>query len=142
MKVAIVGTTAILSEDEQLVMKREIALVLKKYSLDTIIISGGAKGVDTFALEIAKYMGFKTQEYKPEINEWIPSNGKIGHKKRNLQIANDCDELYCFSVGVSQKKYYCYHHKPPQKHKKTAGCWTLDKAKQMNKTCLLVVLSN
>ena len=135
MKVAIVGTTTNLSENEQLVMKREIDLVLKKYSLDTIIISGGAKGVDTFALEIAKYRGFKTQEYKPEKEQWEY------YKKRNLQIANDCDELYCFSVSVSQKKFYCYHHNSPQKHKKTAGCWTLEKAAQMIKPCTLIVLS-
>ena len=134
MKVAMVGTTANLTEYEQRVMRQEIELVLKKYPLDAIIISGGAKGVDTLSLEIAKYMGFKTQEYSPEKNEWKY------YKKRNLQIAQDCDELYCFSVSV--RKVKCYHHNPPQKHEKTAGCWTLDKAKQMNKTCLLVVLSN
>lgn len=136
MKVAIVGTTANLSEDEHQVMKQEITIVLKKYPTNTIIISGGAKGVDTMALEIAKEIGFKTQEYKPEKEEWE------FYKKRNLQIANDCDELYCFSVSVSQKKYYCYHHNPPQKHKKTAGCWTLEKAKRFNKSCTLVILSN
>lgn len=134
MKLAIVGTTANLTEDEQRVMKQEITIVLKKYPSDTIIISGGAKGVDTFALEIAKDMGFKTLEYKPEKEIWE------FYKKRNLQIANDCDELYCFSVSVSQEKYYCYHHNPPQKHKKTAGCWTLKKAKQMNKICTLIIL--
>ena len=133
MKVAIVGTTANLSEDEQLVMKREIALVLKKYFLDTIIISGGAKGVDTIALEIAKDMGFKTLEYKPEKEQWE------FYKKRNLQIAKDCDELYCFSVSV--RKVKCYHHNTPQNHEKTAGCWTLEKVAQMIKPCTLIILS-
>lgn len=132
MKVAIVGTTANLNEDEQLVMKQEITLVLKKYPTDTIIISGGAKGVDTIALEIAKDMGFKIQEYLPKIHR------KKEYLERNLEIAKECDELYCFSIGV--KKIKCYHHNPPQKHEKTAGCWTLMKAKQMNKICTLVVL--
>ena len=113
---------------------QRITLVLKKYPIDTIIISGAAKGVDTIAIEIAKDIGFTTQEYKPEKQEWE------FYKKRNLQIANDCDELYCFSVSV--RKVKCYHHNPPQKHEKTAGCWTLEKAKQMNKICTLVVLSN
>jgi len=137
MKVAIVGTTANLSDDEQRVMKEEIILVLKKYPTDTIIISGGAKGVDTMAIETAKEMGFQTQteQYKPEKEEWE------FYKKRNLQIANDCDELYCFSVSVTQEKYYCYHHDSPQKHKKTAGCWTLEKAAQLIKPCTLIVLS-
>ncbi len=136
MKVAIVGTTTNLTENEEQVMRQEITIVLKKYPTDTIIISGGAKGVDTIALEIAKEIGFTTKEkeYKPEKENWE------FYKKRNLKIANDCDELYCFSVGVSQEKFYCYHHNTPQKHKKTAGCWTLEKAKQMNKLCTLVVL--
>lgn len=132
MKLAIVGTTANLTKDEQRVMKQEITLVLKKYPTDTIIISGAAKGVDTIALEIAKDIGFKTLEYKPEKEIWE------FYKKRNLRIAKDCDELYCFSTGV--KKIKCYHHNPPQKHEKTAGCWTLMKAKQMNKICTLIVL--
>ena len=135
MKVAIVGTTTNLTEDELKVIKQEITIILKKYPLDTIIISGGAKGVDTIALDVAKDIGFKTQEYKPEKEKWE------FYKKRNLQIANDCDELYCFSVSVSQEKYYCYHHDPPQKHKKTAGCWTLEQAAQLIKPCTLIVLS-
>lgn len=133
MKVAIVGTTANLSENELQVMKQEITIVLKKYPLDTIIISGGAKGVDTMALEVAKEMNFKTQEYKPEKENWE------FYKKRNLQIANDCDELYCFSVGV--RKVKCYHHNSPQNHEKTAGCYTLEQAAQLIKPCTLIILS-
>jgi len=133
MKVAVVGTTANLSEDEQQVMKQEIILVLKKYPIETIIISGAAKGVDTMAIEIAKEIGFPTQQHKPEKEEW-----KF-YKKRNLQIAKECDELYCFSVGV--RKVKCYHHNPPQNHEKTAGCWTLEKAALLIKPCTLIVLS-
>ncbi len=133
MKVAIVGTTANLTIDELQVMKQEITIVLKKYPIDTIIISGGAKGVDSIALEVAKDIGFKTIPYKPEKENWE------FYKKRNLQIANDCDELYCFSVGV--RKVKCYHHNPPQNHEKTAGCWTLEQAAQLIKPCTLIVLS-
>lgn len=130
MKVAIVGTTAKLTENEQRVMRQEIALVLKRHSPDTIIISGGAKGVDTTAIEVAKELGFQTQEYLPEKEEWEY------YKKRNLQIANDCDELYCFSVSV--RKVKCYHHDTPQKHEKTAGCWTASKV--IDKPSQLVVI--
>ena len=133
LKVAIVGTTVNLSENEERVMRQEIELVLKKYPLDAIIISGGAKGVDTTALEVAKGLGFQIQEYKPEKEEWKY------YKKRNLQIANDCDELYCFSVSV--RKVKCYHHNPPQKHEKTAGCWTSNNAKKMGKLTRLHVVS-
>lgn len=138
MKVAIVGTTANLSENEERDMRQHILLILKRYSPDTIIISGGAKGVDTIALEIAKGLGFKTKAYKPEIEDWAPSNGKIGYKKRNLQIANDCDELYCFSVTVRKKK--CYHHETPQKHEKTAGCYAANKCRDMGKPTRLCII--
>ena len=133
MKVAIVGTTVNLNEDELRVMKQEITIVLKKYPIDTIIISGGAKGVDTISLEIAKEIGFKTIPYKPEKENWEY------YKKRNLQIAKECDELYCFSVGV--RKVKCYHHDSLQNHEKTAGCWTLEKAALLIKPCTLIILS-
>ncbi len=133
MKVAIVGTTANLTDNGERDMRQHITLVLKRYPMDTIIISGGAKGVDTTALEVAKGLGFQIQEYKPEKEEWKY------YKKRNLQIANDCDELYCFSVSVRKTK--CYHHTTPQKHEKTAGCWTANKAMQMGKPCILIVFT-
>ena len=134
MKVAIVGTTSNFSENQQIDMRQYISLVLKRYSSDTVIISGGAKGVDEIAIEIAKNIGFETKVYKPEKEEWKY------YKKRNLQIANDCDELHCFSIPVKTKK--CYHHDTPQEHEKTAGCWTACKVFKMNKPCQLVVIPN
>jgi len=134
MKVAIVGTSVKLTPDEHRVMRQEIAIVLKHYPLDdTVIISGGAKGVDTLSLQVAKDLGFKTKEYKPEKNEWEY------YKKRNLQLAEDCDDLYCFSIRISKTK--CYHHDPPQKHEKTAGCWTSKMATNLGKSCQLIVIS-
>ena len=134
MKIAIVGTTASLTENQQTNMKKKIiSILLKSYPPDTVIISGGAKGVDILAIEIAKDMGFQTQQYKPEKEEWKY------YKKRNLQLANDCDELHCFSVSVYKKK--CYHHDTPQKHEKTAGCWTSNNAKKMGKPTRLHVVS-
>lgn len=73
-------------------MRYDISLVLKKYSSDVIIISVGAKGVDSIAIETAKNIRFQTRVYAPEREEWKY------YKKRNLQIANTCDELYCFSI--------------------------------------------
>jgi len=134
MKIAIVGTTVILTENEERDMRQYISLVLKKYdSSQDVIISGGAKGVDTISLEIAKELGFKTKVYNPEKEEWKY------YKKRNLEIVQECDELYCFSVPVHKTK--CYHHDTPQNHEKTAGCWTANKANDMGKSCQLIVTS-
>ena len=54
MKIALAGTTN-LSDNPERDMRQSISLVLKRYSIDDdIIISGGAKGVDSIAVEIAK----------------------------------------------------------------------------------------
>ena len=138
MKVAIVGTTAILSENEERHAREHISLILKSCPTGTLIISGGAKGVDTIAIEIAHDLGYPTKIYKPEIEEWTPPNGKIGYKKRNLQIAKECEELYCFAVSLRKEK--CYHHEIPQYHEKTAGCYTAQKAGELGKSTMLIVL--
>ena len=138
MKIAIVGTTAILSENEERYMREHISTILKSCPTGTIIISGGAKGTDTIAIEIAQDLGYPTKIYKPEVEDWVPTNGKIGYKKRNLKIAKECDELYCFAVLLREKK--CYHHEIPQYHEKTAGCFTANQAGKLGKSTMLIVL--
>jgi hypothetical protein len=139
MKVAIVGTTAKLSAEQTDYMRRLIYLTLKDYPKDTIIISGGAKGVDKIAVEIATDLDLGTNEkdYLPEVNDWNDVDGKIGYQTRNLKLATDCDVLYCFTIPWVKTK--CYHHSTPQYHEKTAGCWTMKEALKMNKKCHLIV---
>jgi hypothetical protein len=139
MKVAIVGTTINLSDNEDRDMRQYIALTLQRHStMNTIVMSGGAKGVDTMAIEIAKGLGFLTKIIKPEVEDWNDVDGKIGYKTRNLKLAKECDKLYCFSVPVRKTK--CFHHKQPQNHEKTAGCWTANKVLEDNKPVELIIL--
>ena len=141
MKVALVGTSIALTEQEEKDMTQFISIVLKRYDINnTIIISGGAKGVDTLAIEIATSMGFKTEvdRYKPDTNHWEDQNGKKGYKSRNLLIAKECDELHSFSVPYHKLK--CYHHEELEEHERTAACWTLLKVKEMDKPCQLIVM--
>ena len=108
-----------------------------------MIISGGAKGVDKMAIEIAKGLGFQTKEFLPEVYDWTPKGqniGKIGYKKRNLQIAEECDKILCFTIPAKHDYEKCYHHKPKQQHKKTAGCWTVNKVVEMKKPFELWVI--
>lgn len=140
LKVAIVGTTH-LTENQQKDMRESISVLLNYcFTLDdTIIISGGARGVDTIAIDVAHDLGFKTKTFPPQTQHWEDVEGKIGFKTRNLEIASQCDELYCFSVPVRNTK--CYHHETPQEHEKTAGCWTASKAHEMGKAWQLIVIS-
>ncbi len=140
LKVAIVGTTH-LTENQQKDMRESISVLLNYcFTLDdTIIISGGAPGVDTIAIDVANNLGFKTKPFPPQIKHWEDVGGKTGFKTRNLEIASLCDELYCFSVPFHTTK--CYHHDTLQDHEKTAGCWTALKAAEMDKPCQLIVIS-
>lgn len=131
--IAFVGTSINLTENEERDIRQFIAVILKSRYNSTVdlIISGGAKGVDTIALEVAKGLGFQIKEYKPKSENWR------AYKERNLQIAKDCDDLHCLSVPVHKQK--CYHHEEPMEHEKTAGCWTMNKAMELDKSCQLIV---
>ena len=141
MKIAIVGTSHAMTENEERDVQQFVAMILKDFSPKTsMIISGGAKGVDSIAIEVARSMGFPTITYHPEIQEWEPKNGK-GYKERNMQIAIDCDQLFCISIPIHDMP--CYHHKNIEQelipHEKTAGCWTMNKAIELEKICRLLV---
>lgn len=133
LKLAIVGTSARLTDNEERDIRQTIALLLKDYDdVECTVISGGAKGVDSIALEVAKGLGFKTEEYRPTAQNWK------SFKERNLEIAVDCSELFCLSIPVHTR--LCYHHKEPQTHEKTAGCWTLNQVYELGKPTRLLVM--
>lgn len=134
MKIAIVGTSRDLTPREYFNMKDKIKTLLRSYlKSETTIISGGAKGVDILAENIARNKGFKTQIYETSMSNWE------GYKVRNMQIAEDCDELYCLTLHTKERM--CYHHTPHADHEKTAGCWTMNHALRLNKPCKLIVIN-
>ena len=141
MKIAIVGTSLHLNGIQEMDLTREMTLVMKKFPQDTLIISGGAVGVDTMAKVIAEDLGFPTKIYSPEVENWEH------YKKRNIEIAEECDEIYCFTIPVRPKNIAgrdCYHHSnysELEPHEKTAGCWTGEHAKKLGKKFNLVVVS-
>ncbi len=137
MKVAIVGTSVDLTEIETQAMKEKISLKLQDLLHDranTVIISGGAKGVDNLAIDIAKNLGYKTEIYEPKKQNWKH------FKQRNNLIAKDCDILYCFTIPNRTRESKCYHHEKHENHEKTAGCWTMAKALLLDKKCELIIV--
>lgn len=134
MKVAIVGTSHALTRNEERDIQQLIENILNDYNIDDDeIISGGAKGVDTMAIELASSRGFLFHTILPESEKW-----EGGYKERNLKIAKMCDILYCISIPIHNKA--CYHHAHIETpHEKTAGCWTMKEAVKLNKECMLLI---
>ena len=62
-----------------------------------LIVSGGAKGVDTYARLYAEGNGIPFIEFLPEYRKY----GKIAPIIRNRQIVDNCDFLLAFWNGVS-----------------------------------------
>lgn len=131
-QIAIVGTSIDLTKEEDTDVRKLISDILDKYiPISSTVITGGAKGVDSIAEEIALLNGFAVKPIFPLGQGWE------FNKKRNIEIAQECEELFCITVPVHTMK--CYHHETQENHQKTAGCWTLNRAIKLNKKTKLLV---
>jgi len=63
-----------------------------------IIVSGGAKGADTYAKEYAVKNNITIVEYLPDYEQY----GRKAPLMRNIQIVENCDFLIAFWNGVSR----------------------------------------
>ena len=66
------------------------------------IVSGGAKGVDTYAREYAKKKGLKLIEFFPNYERY----GRCAPLERNKLIVDTCDEILAFWDGKSKGTKY------------------------------------
>lgn len=64
----------------------------------TLIISGGARGVDTIAVDAAKECGLEFLVFEADWEKYGPSAGP----RRNRKIAEACDEVVAFWDGSSR----------------------------------------
>lgn len=92
MKIAIVG-----SRD----FPRLDAVEAYVYGLpaDTIIISGGARGVDSTAVDAAVFFGLQVRVIRPDYARYPP---RVAPIMRNTQIVEECDALVAFWDGRSR----------------------------------------
>lgn len=130
MIIAIVGASK-LTENEERDIRQRIGIILNQlieYNQDVKVISGGASGVDTIAIEIAKGLGLGTIILPPKSNNWD------GYRERNIQIAHNCDKLFCFPAILRDKP--CHHCQ--QNHQQSGGCWTANFAKKLKKQVLIL----
>jgi len=95
------------------------------YMTDSItLVSGGCPkgGVDIWAEIVADSMGVPKKIYNPDCNRWkdLDDGGLTltGYKSRNIEIAANCDVLYCFD---------------PVDRDWSGGMWTMNHAKKLGK---------
>ena len=123
----VASSTAEKPEANQDNVAKAVHDILSQYNKsDTTIVSGVGEGVDRIAIDVAKLEEFRTVEYPPTSKNWEE------YKKRNLQIAEECDKVYSIALALGtskgwRKNVQCYHCKNAGKatmHEKTAGCYT------------------
>lgn len=67
-----------------------------------VIVSGGAKGIDSLAKEYALSHNIALEEYKPDYKRY----GRGAPLKRNHLIIENCDEVLAVWDGVSKGTAY------------------------------------
>lgn len=93
MKIAVVGSREF--KDEKFISD---ILLNPELNNTGILVSGGAKGVDTWAEEIWDNMGWEKIIFKPNWNKY----GKKAGFLRNQQIVDVADKLIAFWNGKSK----------------------------------------
>ena len=96
MKVAVIGSRNLTVENLGQYLPEET----------TEIVSGGAKGVDTCAIEYALAKGLKLTEFLPEYQRY----GRGAPLKRNLQIIDYADCVLAFWDGQSRGTKFVIEH--------------------------------
>jgi predicted Rossmann fold nucleotide-binding protein DprA/Smf involved in DNA uptake len=95
MRVAIVGSRAYPGEPT-------VRAYVRTLPPGTIVVSGGARGVDSWAEDEARIQGFTVIRLRPR-EVVIRSKGfAAAAHARNREIAEACDRLAAFSVGQSR----------------------------------------
>ena len=117
MRVAIVGSEEKYwtAETRRQAIKKMLDIILVDHWLPTLISGGCPKGgVDIWVEILATVYSYDINVYHPENNRWEPN----GYKKRNMEIAETCDVLYC--VDPADRDW-------------SGGMWTMNYAQKLGK---------
>lgn len=120
LRLAIVGSVSLDGDREAADV---IEMALDWYG-PTVVVSGGARGIDSMAIAAAKRRGIEPREYRPKVQAWLRGSPD-GFWARNQKIAGDCDVLVRI-VAADSKTY--------------GSGWTRDRAKERGAETREVVL--
>lgn len=93
MKVAIVGSRNFRSEE----LVRDFIRDLDPIAVAEVV-SGGARGVDTWAAEEARKLKIPVRTFQPDWDKW----GKRAGFLRNTEIVEYSDQVFAFWDGLSR----------------------------------------
>ena len=115
MNVGIVGSRRYQDKDK-------VCELVDSLNEDDIVVSGGAKGPDSFAEKRAKERGLKTLIFRPKMMN-VSNKFEVieSYYARNKQIAENSDVIYAFVVDGK------------------GGTWnTIKHAKKLNKEVIII----
>ena len=125
--IAIVGAS-VLTSAEIYAARALIRKIMSTWHKDTVLVSGGAEGIDSIAESIAISLGIKCEIFRPTINAWQRglTGAQGGYQERNLKIAQAANHIICIAAPStdSVECVHCYKADKPAKHRKSGGCWT------------------
>ncbi len=115
MVIAIVGSRTWVEDGR---IAQIVSLIQRKHP-DALIISGGARGVDTIAIRVAKRLGLSTKVYPADWDK----HGKRAGFLRNQTLVSEADVVIAFWDGESRGTAHsielaenagkpCYIYKP------------------------------
>ncbi|TLX65899.1 MAG: hypothetical protein E6L03_10495 [Thaumarchaeota archaeon] len=162
MKIAIVGASQEKWNRMEEVQVRHYIRNILDYTDPPILVSGGSPkgGVDIWAEETADIMYLVKLIFKPEVEQWedkvtdndgLEFHGKVedpveqqlfirkGFKSRNIQIAEACDILYCFSPGSKTLPQYGVKNARLEEVW-NGGIWTANYAEKLGKKVVRIVV--
>ena len=78
--------------------RRSVEELVKHFPQGTVVISGGCRGVDSWATETATHSGLEVVEHLPEMPDAGSPRWKFtkAYHNRNRKIAEDVDVLFAF----------------------------------------------
>lgn len=103
-RVAVVGSRKVPGDSESVALANEVRrqmvadFIAKLSPRDHVVVSGGASGVDTWAVEAADALGIQTRVIRPKWEQY----GKSAGFRRNKEIVADADDVVAFWDGESR----------------------------------------
>jgi predicted Rossmann-fold nucleotide-binding protein len=95
-RIAVVGSRGKAFERS---VRKLVKQTVMKLPRPTVVISGGAFGVDYLAARYARYKGLEVVEIRPDYKKY---RGEYAPLARNTDIARECDGLIAFWDGKSR----------------------------------------